>query len=338
MTALPAEDLVVKGPCFLSAADTEAVLDWDLMIERMRRTYAVPEDHASNPRRVVARGDGAWLRALTAIPVSSRFMGAKVFGRSSSGRVSYLISLFDKVSGEVTALIDGNVVTAYRTAATTAAAVDRLAPPGPKTYGVLGSGAEAHAHVRALSRVRPLSSLRVYSPSLANRAAFANLFAEELGIEACAVDSPQAAVEQSELVVAAARSFDETPILRGEWLQPGMTVTSIGSTLPEQREVDERAVAVCDLIVCDMIEEVLEETGDMIAAHAQGIALSAKLLSLNEVMLGHADQRIAAAKLPMFKSVGAGAQDIAIAELALEQAMAKGLGSSLPMMFRDKRG
>ena len=202
---------------------------------------------------------------------------------------------------------------------------------------MLGSGSEANSHVRALAQVRPISALRVFSPTAQNREAFAARMQQELGIPSTAVASAEAAVSEAEIVVACARSRDETPILYGRWLRPGMVVVSIGSTLPEQREIDASVVDACDLIVCDMVDEVVEETGDMIAAKAAGVAFDHKLASLNELMTGRIDDRVKAARLPMFKSVGSGLQDIVTAELAFERAIERGLATALPIEFQIRR-
>ena len=87
---------------------------------------------------------------------------------------SYLISLFDQGSAELVALLDGNSITGYRTAATSALAADLLAPPGPLTVSVLGSGFEAKKHVRALAAVRELKSVQVFSPRAESRERFAS--------------------------------------------------------------------------------------------------------------------------------------------------------------------
>ena len=166
---------------------------------------------------------------------------------------------------------------------------------------------------------------------------FAARMQREHGIPSVAVASPQEAVAGADLVVASARSRDETPILYGEWLRPGMVVVSIGSTLPEQREIDASVVDACDLIVCDMPEEVIEETGDMIAASKAGIAFAHKIASLNDLMLGKIDDKVKSARIPMFKSIGAGLQDIVIAELAFERAVERELATELPIEFQIRR-
>ncbi len=322
---------------FVSAEACLKVLRWDEMVDRLRQAYSVPLSDKVSPPRTVARGERTWIRALVSSPPSGRYMGAKVFGMSRDKRVGYTIALMDQQSGGFAGLLDAYYVTSFRTGATSAVAVDRLATPGPKTVAVLGSGSEANSHTLALKEVRPISALRVFSPTAQNREAFAARMQREHGIASVAVASAEAAVAGADIVVASARSRDETPILYGPWLKPGMVVVSIGSTLPEQREIDASVVDVCDLIVCDMPEEVIDETGDMIAAKKAGIAFDHKIASLNDLMLGKLADKVKAARIPMFKSIGAGIQDIVIAELAFERAVERGLGTELPIEFQIRR-
>ena len=324
----------VASPLFVSSEAARQVLVWDEMVAQLRAAYSVPVDDRASPPRTVARGDRAWLRTLTAVPPTTRYMGAKVFGMSRNRHVGYMIALMDRENGGFAGLLDAYYVTSFRTGATSAVAVDRMAAPGPKTVAVIGSGSEANSHVRALAAVRPIAGLRVFSPTAANREAFVARMQAELGIPGVAVASAEAAVDGADIVVACARSRDESPTLYGRWLKPGMMVVSIGSTLPEQREIDASVVEACDLIVCDAVEEVVEETGDMIAAKAAGIAFDHKLAGLNDVMLGQFDDRVKTARLPMFKSVGSALQDIVIAELAFQRALAAGLATTLPIEFR----
>ena len=87
---------------------------------------------------------------MPAAPPGGRYFGAKLMGMagtSATPGVQYVIVLFDRRSSRIAAFVDGNLVTGYRTAATSAAALDRLAPPGPARLAVLGSGLEAAMHV-----------------------------------------------------------------------------------------------------------------------------------------------------------------------------------------------
>jgi alanine dehydrogenase len=331
-----AKELDLRCPLFVSAEATREVLVWREIVETLRDAYSIPHGPRVSPPRVVARGDRIWLRALAAAPPKSRYMGAKIFGLGRQNMVTYVIALFDQETGVLAGLVDANLVTGYRTGATSAVAVDRMEPKREISLGVIGSGLEARSHVRAIAAIRNVTELKVYSSSPARREAFAAEFSAELGVRCTATSTPEAAVADCDVIVAAARSHDESPVLFGRWLQEGMVVVSIGSTLPEQREIDEAVVERCDLIICDTIEEVAEETGDMIAAKKAGIDFHHKMVSLNDLMTGAIGDRLAQARLPMFKSVGAAIQDIVVAELALTKAIARGLAAQTSTPFLVK--
>ena len=325
------------GPSFVTAETVDRVLNWDSIITQLAQAYGAEQGKLAVPPRVVARGKGVWLRALTAIPAGSRYMGTKVFGFSPDRTVNYVITLFEQKTGLVAAFVDGNYVTARRTAGTSAVAVDRLAPPGAASVAILGSGAEARAHLEAMAAVRPIDSVKVFSPTAARREEFAATYAKKLGVKVTPVAAPQQAVDGASLVVAAARSSDESPILLGSWLRPDAVVVSIGSTLPEQREIDVSVVDVCDLIVCDAVEEVCDETGDMIAAKKAGIQFEHKLAPLTALVSGQIAQSRTSAGRRMFKSVGTALQDIVVAGLAFDRAREQGLDLRLPAEFYLKR-
>jgi ornithine cyclodeaminase/alanine dehydrogenase len=325
------------GILFLDSEATRPLLDWENVIRALREAYAAPMGPAQAPPRVVARGNGAWLRALAAVCPTGRYMGAKLFGLSRSKGVNYVIVLFDQQSGAIAAFVDAKELTAARTAATSAIAVDRITPHGPVSIGLLGSGAEAQAHARAVAAVRPVASIRLYSPTSARREAAAAQLAAELKTRVAAVASPELAVKEANLVIAAARSHDETPILKGDWLAPGMTVVSIGSTLPEQREVDSEVVRRSVRIVADVPEEVAHETGDMLQAARDGVPFADKLVSLADVVSGRLPGRSSPGEIVMFKSVGSALQDIAVAEMCLLIARERGLGKAVSMEFSLKQ-
>jgi ornithine cyclodeaminase/alanine dehydrogenase len=283
------------------------------------------------PNRTMARGQGYWLRTLSAISPSGAYMGCKLIAASPKAkRASYLITLFDQRSMDLAALIDGNRITGLRTAGTAAVAVDLLAPDLPLNIAILGSGFEARGLADALASTRKIGSARIYSPTQANREAFATDFTAKHGIAMVAAASAEAAVTGANVVLCAARSRDETPILNGAWLALGAVVVSVGSTLPEQREVDAETLARASLIVADMPDEVLHETGDAIAAIKSGQEIAGKLVSLADVGSGAVKARQSASDIVVYKSVGSALQDIVIAEMILQRALQAGRFSELP--------
>ena len=325
-----------RSPHFVSGEAIERVMSWEDIIARLRQTYSSPHTDAINPPRTIARDTGLWLRTLTAVPPGARYMGAKLFGSGRRRTLEYVIVLIEQDTGEIAGFLDANLITACRTAATSAVAVDLLANPDAGVLGLLGSGAEAQSHVRALARVRRLKKVKVFSPNPERRETFAECFTAELAVECRAVKSAQEAVADADIVVAAARSRNEEPILFGDWLRRGTLVVSIGSTLPEQREIDSSVVKRCDLLVCDVVDEVINETGDMRAAARDGVEFKSKVVSLNHILSRDGADRVSIAAMPLFKSVGSALQDLAVAELAFDKAVSRGLSTPLPMAFLTK--
>ena len=325
----PSTNATLPPTLFITDADVAALADWRSTVDALARAYASTVTPAMVPPRSMARGDGLWLRGLTAVSPTGETMGCKLIAASPRARrASYLISLFDQKTMALAALIDGNRVTGLRTAGTAALAVDHLALPRPLRVGVIGSGFEARGALECLAAVRALTCVRVFSPTPASRERFAQGFQPLLDV--AAVATPQAAVDGADVVLCAARSHDESPVLRGHWLEAGSTVVSLGSTLPEQREVDEQTLARAACIVADMPEEVLHDTGDAIAAAQAGILLAAKTVPLSDVVGGRELPRRNAADIVIYKSVGSALQDIAIAEMLLARARAQGRGVPLP--------
>lgn len=316
---------------FVGDADVIALADWPSAVAALRAAYAQPMSPDMVPPRVMARGKGFWLRGLFAVSPAGQYMGCKLIAASPKiHRASYLVALFNQQTMDLAALIDGSRLTGLRTAATAAVAVDLLAPAKPLRVAVIGSGFEARGLLEALLVTRQVASVRVFSPTPASRERFAQSFREGRDLDIQAVAEARAAIEGADVVFCAARSRDESPVIWGDWLEPGMTVVSIGSTLPEQREVDTQTMARATLIVADMPEEVIHDTGDGIAAAAQGIDLAAKLASLADVASGSVPGRRSAADIILYKSVGTALQDVVIAEMLLLKAQAEGRCSTMP--------
>ena len=174
--------------------------------------------------------------------------------------------------------------------------------------------------------------MQVFSPRAESRDRFARELAD-LGTGIVPAESPDAAVAGTSLVICAARSYDETPILLGRWLEPGMTVVSIGSTVREQREVDEEVIARADLVIADVLAEVIGDSGDLVAARQAGIEPRPGRLARRPgrrpgVRTHDADEIV------VYKSVGSAVQDLAVAAMCVRRARESGVGATLPIRIQ----
>lgn len=319
-------------PLFLTDADVGEVADLAAAMDAIRAAYRAPEDEARTPGRIFAESEQEWMRIMPSVPASGELFGAKsIVGSFESGlSVSYLITLFDKHTADLVALLDGNRITGLRTAATTAVGASTIVPERPVTVGVIGSGFEARSHLEALAQVVTCSEIRVFSPTKANREAFARDFDGRYDAPAAAVSSADAAAAGADLILCAARSRDETPTLHADSVNPDACVISIGSTTPGQRELPVELLDRASTIVVDTYEEVVHGSGDMIAAHEAGVDVDKKVVTLSAALRGESpiDREHG---LRLYKSTGSGLQDIVVAEMLVNQARAKGLGTELPV-------
>ena len=327
------------SPVFISSEAAAKVFDWKSAISALQEVYANPHEEAATPARSIASSGKSWLRTLPAVPPGGRYFGAKLMGMASEVEkpgVQYVIVLYDRTTSKIAAFVDAEKVTGYRTAATSAAALDKMAPAKTAKLAVLGSGLEAQMHTRAFASIRDFDEIMVFSPTPASRERFANTLGGELGVKVTPAETPEEAVADADVVLSAARSYGEKPILFADWIKQGAVTVSIGSTVPNQREIDISVVGQSDVIVCDMVHEVVRETGDMIAAAEAGMDVEGKCYSMNDLLSGAIADKMAAAQYPMFKSVGGGLQDVVVAGMILDRAREAGCVTELPIVFDTK--
>lgn len=306
---------------FINDDHVAQLATWSGAIEALSHAYSQPILDAMVPPRTMARGDGFWLRSLCAVSPSKEYMGCKLIAASPKNKkASYLISLFDQDTMRLAALVDGNRITDIRTAASSAVAVNALAASEKIDVAILGSSALARSHLHALHATGRVTKVLVFSPTEANREKFAQDFYAEYGLNIQAVATAEEAVKGANVVVCASRSRDGSAVFDAAWLEAGMTVVSVSSTLPEQRELDVETMKQASLIVADMPEEVIHETGDALVAIEAGCDVAGKTVSLSDVMSGKVKVRNSSADIVIYKSVGSALQDIVTAEMLLRNA------------------
>ncbi|HEY3522925.1 MAG TPA: ornithine cyclodeaminase family protein [Candidatus Limnocylindrales bacterium] len=293
------------------ALDADAVrraLDPDQLREAMARALAdFSAGRSEQPlRTVVPAADGrGFLYVMPARTPTA--LGAKLVTLfpSNVGVPTHhaLVLLFDPLTGEPVATLDGGVVTELRTAAVSAVAADRLARPDARVLGIIGAGVQAASHLEAFRRVRRFDDVRVWSP---NRAAqFAALHG------ARAVDSPDEAVAGADVVVVATMARE--PVLPGASVAAGAFVAAVGAPRPDWRELDDDLLMRARIVV-DSRTAAPVESGDVRRAVELGRSIDAEL---GQVVEGSAAGRTSADEVVLFKSLGMAVEDVAAAELAL---------------------
>ncbi len=230
------------------------------------------------------------------------------------------VTLFDGETGAPSAILDASAITEIRTAAVSALATRLLAREEVRTLGILGAGVQAAAHLRALRLVREFHEVRVYSPTPGH--------AERLGETVAA--SAEEAVRDADVVVTTTNA--RTPVLQRAWLAEGAHVNAVGASQPTSRELDTATVAAAALF-CDSRESLEQEAGEYRLAIDEGLidGTSHTRATLGEVAAGLHPGRTSPREITLFRSLGLGIEDMAAAELAVDNARRLGLGTEVEL-------
>lgn len=255
--------------------------------------------------------------------------GLKAYGMVKDGIPRYLISLYNTLDGNLDAFIEAETLSMVRTGAVSALACKYMAKEDARSIGIIGTGREAFGQVAAIREVRPITSVRCWSRSAANRTAFAERIQRELGIETTAAESAESAVRGSDIVVTASRASD--PVLMGAWLEPGQHICAIGATTLFNRELDLDAVKRSDLIVVENREQARAELGELILAQHRRSLNWANVCELKDVVSGARQGRPHASAVTMINTAGVGAEDVAVSAHVFKEAKRRGVGTQLPM-------
>jgi ornithine cyclodeaminase len=323
----------------LSRGDVEAVLDLDRLVGAVAGAMAdLSHGRVSMPPRVAASvpdQDGL-LAAMPAFLPSSGSLAAKLVslfpGNTDRPTHQAVICCFDPRTGTPAAVMDGTYLTEARTAAGSALATKLLARGGSSVVSVIGTGAQARAHARALGRLPAIEVVQITGRNHDKAKALARDLAAQ-GIAARAAASVEDAVRSADVVCAATHAAQ--PVLRREWLRPGTHVNSVGYNTTGAGELD--TATIRDALV------VVESRTAALAAPPSGAvelrrAIEAGVIGaghvqaeIGELVAGDRPGRTEPAQLTVYKSVGVAVQDAVAAALVLAGARDRGAGTHVPM-------
>jgi ornithine cyclodeaminase/alanine dehydrogenase len=322
----------VEQTLLLSDDQVRQATDMATMVDAIEAALAESPGPQLVPPRPGLTAEGTFFRLAPAMLSHAGVLGLKLMHGSFEQGVRYLVILCDITTGAVTAVLDAAYRTGARTGATSGVATRRLARADATGVGIIGAGLEAGTNLAAVAAVRPIDRVKVFSPREFRRVAFAERMRAELGIEVEPADTAQAAVGGADVVIAATNTGADGPVaLRGEWLEPGQHVVSIGSTMPGRRELDVAAFARADAVFFDgPTESVAEESGDIRAWRERDPAAVAAVPTLTDLLRAEIPGRRRAEDITVFKSIGAAAQDLAAAIAVAKAAQAKEIGMRVP--------
>ena len=239
-------------------------------------------------------------------------------------------------TGECIALLDGRAITAIRTAAASAVATDHLARASASVLGLIGAGNLAIEHARAITAVRDIDKIVVWTRRQSTLDTFRDA-TEGLRIPIEYAASAEAAVAAADIVCTLTPS--RQPVLLGSWLRPGQHVNAVGAPpRPDHREVDSEAMQRSRVVV-DSHANAMAKSGGVLLAIAEGAITEDDVRTeLGHVIVGSATGRTSDHDITLFESVGIGLQDLATAEIVIARARALGVGTTIDLTLRSPVG
>jgi alanine dehydrogenase len=325
-------------PLILSRAQVRDLLDMRAAIDAVER--GLVEFSAGNavmPVRVttgVPKHSGIVL-GMPAFLGDSNALGTKIVtvykNNPSRGlpTIMAVVVVNDPETGKVEAIMDGGYLTAVRTAAASAVGTKYLANKDARVLGILGLGVQGESHLWAMTEVAKIERVVVYNRSREKADRFQAELSRRFGLPIEIAENEEAVCRQSDILVLATTATE--PILKKEWLKPGVHINAVGSHSPPARELDSDTVAAARVVV-DSRDANMAECGDLLIPMKEGrIEQSHFADEIGEVAAGKKLGRASSDQITIYKSVGIAVEDVATGSLVLARAREKGIGTQVDL-------
>jgi alanine dehydrogenase len=269
-----------------------------------------------------------------------------------------LVFLCSTKNGEPLAFINDGSIQHMRVGGGASIGVKHLAREDSHVVGMLGSGGMARTFLEGFTCVRDIELCKIYSPTPANREAYAEEMRAKLGIEIKVYDSPREVFKGADIVSSATDSMQ--PVYDADWLEPGQHVTNLG-----RREMPDAAAERFDVVIrqgtaglqMKQSERFQAERGLSPAAYIGGTVDEMKRLpekntqpgfggdspeftdrgkggdkpDFADLVSGKVPGRTSPDQITFYRNVGnQGLQFSAVGGLVYEQAKARGMGREIP--------
>ncbi|MEQ8666040.1 MAG: Gfo/Idh/MocA family oxidoreductase [Rhodospirillales bacterium] len=251
---------------FIRPEDIEHRLNWtalgDAIIEGHTRPRAQIGDILFERDRDAMLNRAAWIDGAGIGVKTANIFPGNVERTPPMPSIHAVFTLFDDKTGEPAALIDGILVTKWKTAGDSVLGARLLARPDSKTMIIVGAGAVADSLIDAYREVFPgLQTIRVWNRTRAR----AEELAKAKGVEVA--DDLREALADADIVASATMSTE--PVIKGAWIGPGTHVDLIGAFRPDMREADDELIARAELFVD--ARETAHDIGELMIPIASGV-------------------------------------------------------------------
>jgi len=304
---------------FLNEADVQQLLTMDIALSQVERAL---KDRALGraidvPRARIQTPAGIQ-HVLQACAPELGYTGFKYYYTVPGQRSATYVHLINMKTGKLDAIVEAVLLGMTRTGAASGVAAKYLANPGASVLAQLGAGYQGMGQLEAVVKALNITEARVYARTRDKLEAWCKKMTDKLGIPVIAAASAPEAISGAQVVNIMTKSA--TPVIDGDWLQPGQHVNAAGSNALSRREID-----------VDSRGTARNECGDLIAAAETGRINWETLTEIGDVIAGRVAGRTTKEDITLYESHGMGIQDVYTAAKLVELARSRKVGTELPM-------
>ena len=319
-------------PLWITEADVVSLINVPRAIDALERILPMEaRDQARNMTKgVLMVGDNDAMQVLGASVAGAGLCGFKTWV-NISGKSSTVVVLFSLEDGACEAVIEATALGQTRTAAMTGVGTRRLAPVGADDMAIIGTGKQALPQIAACAAALPLKKLRIFSRSAENRERLAEAVRAEFDLDITLAESVENAVRDAPVITLVTNSTQ--PFLTSEMVGRGVHINAMGAIVPARAEFADDIFPRCDLIAVDNLETIRTLSNEF-RAHYGDDEEAWKEVRTMASLIENDVTRPEGADLTLFKAMGMGLSDMALAVDVLARAREQGLGHKVPKRIK----
>lgn len=316
------------APLWITEKDVVELISLPEAIDALEHTLALEAQGlaANLPKTHVMVADNDAMHAIGASVAGEGICGFKTWV-NIQGKSETTLTLFSQEDGRCLAVIEATALGQMRTASVTGVGTRRLAPADADRMGIVGTGKQSLPQIAAVHAVRPLKEVRVSSRNPETRAAFAAAVTDRLGIPATGVDTLEDAVRDMPIVTLITNSTEA--FLSAGMLARGSHLNAMGAIVPARVEFTDDVFARADVIAVDSLRSVRDLSAEIRAHYGDDEAGWANVKTISSIIANN-ETRPADADVTLFKAMGMGISDLALAIEIFKRAQANGRGHAVP--------
>lgn len=310
---------------YITGEQVKELLDMESCIKLIRETLpALSKGEATQILRTAMKLEGRNVLGVMPAAISSKkIAGTKIItvfpDNFKKGLPSHqgIVAVLEAETGSLKAIVEGDAITAIRTAAVSAVATDLLSRRDSGVLAILGSGLQARKHLEAIKLVRNIKQVFVWDINMESAKRYSKEMSERFGIPVRVCVTSEEAVKAADIICTVTAATE--PVLFGRHVKKGTHINAVGACTPNCRELDTELVKSCSLY-SDCIESTINEAGDYLIPLNEGAISEEHILGeIGDIILGKIKGRENDEEITVFEALGLAVEDLAASDFVINK-------------------